>query len=107
MRGKSLLCALSAGGPETAYRAEGYNHFTLRELLRPLEQTANLTGMRFLAPFALFGARTAVEDGRIGAHTDDWRRLLLALRDDRVDLRAATDCLKLNDDLDRIIQGAV
>jgi len=49
LKGKTLLCAITAGGPEQAYRAEGFNHFTLRELLRPIEQTAILCGMRFLA----------------------------------------------------------
>jgi hypothetical protein len=55
--------------------AEGYNHFTIRELLRPLEQTAMLCGMTYLPPFALFGARTAVEEGRI-ARTRPIGRLL-------------------------------
>ena len=44
LQGKVLFNALTAGGLEAAYRAEGYNHFTLRELLAPLEQTATLTG---------------------------------------------------------------
>jgi len=78
----------TAGGAEKAYCAEGVNHFTIRELLTPLEQTADLCGLRFLAPFALFGARTAVEEGRVAAHVEDWSRVLEALRDGRVDLEA-------------------
>ena len=81
LHGKSLLCALTAGGPEKAYCAAGYNHFTLRQLLAPLEQTATLTGMQYLAPFALFSSRIAVEQGRVGDHVADWRRLLAVLRD--------------------------
>jgi putative NADPH-quinone reductase len=96
LNGKTLLCAITAGGPEEAYRAEGFNHFTLRELLRPIEQTAILCGMRFLAPFALFGSRTAVDGGRVGNHVAEWVNLLEALRDDRVDLAAAQDLSKLN-----------
>ena len=71
LHGKIFFNALTAGGAEPAYCAAGYNHFTSRELLRPLEQTALLCGMLYLPPFALFGARTAVEEGRVAAHVAD------------------------------------
>lgn len=35
LQGKVLLCAITAGGTEKSYRGEGYNHYTLRELLPP------------------------------------------------------------------------
>ena len=105
LHGKIFFNALTAGGAEPAYCAAGYNHFTIRELLRPLEQTALLCGMLYLPPFALFGARTAVEEGRVAAHVADWVRVLEALRDDRLDLHAARDLPRLNVDLDAIIRG--
>ena len=40
--GKIFTCMLTAGGTEDGYADTGYNHYSLRELLRPLEQTANL-----------------------------------------------------------------
>ncbi|AHF04171.1 potassium transporter KefG [Marichromatium purpuratum 984] len=103
LHGKLFFDALTAGGPEAAYRAEGFNHFTIRELLHPLEQTARLCGMRYLPPFALFGARTAVEERLVDAHVADWVRLLRALRDARIDLDAASDLPRLNVDLDAIL----
>jgi putative NADPH-quinone reductase len=106
LRGKRFLCALTAGGPESAYRAEGLNHYTLRELLRPLEQTADLCGLRFLAPFALFGARTALEEGRLPDHVRDWGRVLDALRAGRVDDSVAQTLPTLNHDLDRVLRAA-
>jgi putative NADPH-quinone reductase len=106
LRGKTFLCALTAGGIETAYRAEGYNHYGVRELLRPLEQTATLCGMRPLAPFALFGARTAVEEGRVDAHVADWRRVLAGLRDGTLDLERAEGVERLNEDLDALLGAA-
>lgn len=101
--GKIFFCQLSAGGPAAAYCAEGYNHFTLRELLQPLEQTAALCGMRYLPPFALFGALTAAVEGRIDGFVADWVRALQALRDDRLDLAAAAALPLLNGDLDALI----
>jgi len=79
LHGKWFLCALTAGGRESAYREQGYNHYTIRELLRPLEQTAVLCGMQYLPPFALFGARTAVEEGRVADHVARWRDVLQRL----------------------------
>ena len=89
LHGKWFLSALSAGGPESAYRREGYNQFSIRELLYPLEQMAHLCGMPYLPPFALFGARTAVREGRLGDHVERWCQLLGALRDGRFDVERA------------------
>jgi len=104
LQGKQFFCALSAGGSVHAYRSEGYNHYTIRELLHPLEQTAVLTGMQYIAPFALFGSRTAVEENRIGQHVKDWRRVLLAMRDGRFDFEIAKDLPKLNPYLSLLIK---
>lgn len=103
LRGKIFLNALTAGGLEAAYCADGYNHFTIRELLHPLEQTASLCGMIYLPPFALFGARTAVDEGRINAHIGDWTRVLEALRDNQLDIHRAIDEQRLNDNLETLI----
>ncbi|MGR5063815.1 NAD(P)H-dependent oxidoreductase [Photobacterium sp. DNB22_13_2] len=104
LQGKKFLCALTAGGPANAYCEDGFNHYTLRELLHPLEQTAVLTGMHYIAPYALFGARTAAEEKRVGKHIEGWQRLLLALRDDRIDFEQAGEVAKLNDHLDVLIR---
>jgi len=96
LHGKIFFNALTAGGLEAAYCAEGYNHFTIRELLHPLEQTAMLCGMTYLPPFALFGSRTAVEEDRVHRHIADWVQLLEALRDDRLDIASARQLPLLN-----------
>ena len=102
--GKIFLNALTAGGAEAGYSTEGHYHFAIRDLLRPLEQMALLCGMVYLPPFTLFGARTAVEEGRIEKHIADWVRLLEAIRDDRLDIDTALNLPKLNIDLDAIIK---
>ena len=107
LHGKLFFDATTAGGLECAYRADGYNHFAISDLLQPLEQTATLCGMTWLPPFALFGARQAVEENRLAEHVSNWRRILEALRDDRLDIEQARLCMKLNDDLDKIIREAV
>jgi glutathione-regulated potassium-efflux system ancillary protein KefG len=85
--GKRVLSLITAGGRDEAYRREGYNRFTIPELLAPLEQTARLCGMEYLPPFVFFGGhRLTAEDIEDAAAT--YRRLLTALRDDRVDFAA-------------------
>jgi len=106
LHGKIFFSALSAGGAEAAYRAEGFNHFTIRELLHPLEQTALLCGMTYLPPFALFSSRTAVDEGRVDQHVADWVRVLEALRDDRLDVATAQNLPMLNGDLNTVIGEA-
>ncbi|SMY18002.1 MULTISPECIES: NAD(P)H-dependent oxidoreductase [Photobacterium] len=103
LQGKKFLCALTAGGSESSYRKEGFNHFTIRELLQPLEQMAELTGMEFLAPFALFGAGTATEEQRVTKHLENWRRVLVAIADNKLNYDVASKLSKLNHSLDSVI----
>ncbi|MGP4082550.1 NAD(P)H-dependent oxidoreductase [Pseudalkalibacillus sp. R45] len=51
LQGKELVLAISIGGAENSYRAGGKNQFTISELTRPIQATANLTGMFFLPHF--------------------------------------------------------
>lgn len=57
LRGKEFMLAISTGGPETAYQAGGFNHYSMSELTKPFQATANLTGMRFLPTFKTQGVR--------------------------------------------------
>jgi glutathione-regulated potassium-efflux system ancillary protein KefG len=97
LHGKRMLCAISAGGDEHAYRSSGYNHYSLRELLRPLEQTATLCGMVYLPPYSLFGSRTALEDGKLSDHIERWLQILGCLRHGQIDLDRATSAEKLDE----------
>ena len=85
LAGKLFLCAVTAGSPAEAYGPDGYHRFPLRTLLTPLEQTATLCRMTFLPPFVLFGARKAARGAQLALHGARYRRLLEALRDDRLD----------------------
>ena len=96
LHGKTLLCAITAGGTENAYRAHGYNHYSIRELLRPIEQTATLCGISYLPPYALFGSRTALEDGKLDEHIENWQKILICLRENRIDVDLAAQSDKLN-----------
>ncbi|EHS1182533.1 NAD(P)H-dependent oxidoreductase [Vibrio vulnificus] len=106
LQDKLMLCVVSAGGKEEAYKAEGYNHFTIRQLLAPIEQMAALTSMHYLPPFAIFGARTALEENRIDQHVGRYVTLLQALVEDRVNIHAANHLNKITHALPQIIKEA-
>jgi glutathione-regulated potassium-efflux system ancillary protein KefG len=57
LRGKEFMLAISTGGPEAAYQAGGYNHYSMSELIKPFQAMANLTGMRFLPSYTAQGVR--------------------------------------------------
>ena len=101
--GKIAFNVVTAGAQRDAYTDAGANGVELRGLLAPIEKTFALCRMRYLAPFALFGAGRAAEEGRLATHVADYTRLLAALVEDRIDLAGAEAALALSDDLDRII----
>lgn len=88
LRGKRLLSVITAGGGASAYQHQGYNRFTIRELLAPIEQTATLCKMEYLPPYIIHGTHRLAEP-EIEREAARYRQLLAWLRDDRVDLAAA------------------
>jgi glutathione-regulated potassium-efflux system ancillary protein KefG len=84
LRGKRLLSLITAGGAETAYRRDGYNRFTVRELLAPIEQTAFLCGMDYLPPYVIHGTHrmTGADIEAAAAH---YHRFLTALAQEQID----------------------
>ena len=103
LKGKITFQALTAGGNQENYRKEGLNLFTIRELTTPFRATANLCGMDWLPPFAVLGIHQGLPAEDRVRHAEDYRRTLIALRDNHVDLDRARNSELLNQDLNLII----
>lgn len=82
LEGKRLLCAVSTGGRAAAYAREGYNRFSVREFLLPIEATARLCRMRYLAPWVVGGTHR-LDPPEIEEHARRYGALLDALCEDR------------------------
>lgn len=67
LRGKDLWLVASTGGPESSYHPAGYNRYFFDAYLPPYEQTARLTGMRWLPPLVLHAAHR-VDEAALAAH---------------------------------------
>ncbi len=104
LEGKITFQALTAGGSHENYCADGLNLFTIRELTTPFRATANLCGMDWLPPFAVLGIHQGLPENERVRHAEDYRRALIALRDNRIDLDRARTSELLNQDLNRIIE---
>ncbi len=80
LAGKCLWLVVSTGGVEASYEAlgdaTGYERF-----LPPYRQTAEMTGMRFLAPLVFHGAHRA-EAHQVHAHAHAFAQRLLELADE-------------------------
>lgn len=59
LAGKPLMIAATAGNLREAYAPGGANLFSLRELLRPLEATANRCALHWEDPFLIYDAHKA------------------------------------------------
>lgn len=94
LRGKWWMQAVTAGGPETSYCSEGRNRFSIRSLLRPLEQTARLCGMRYLPPFLVQGTH-GIDDAGLAEHAREYAEVLRALQVGSVDFDALSGCERL------------
>ncbi len=102
LRGKIGVSAITTGGSEEAYREGGHNHFTMQQLLAPIQQTANLCGMDFLPPFVVHGTHS-LSSARITDHANDYRRVVEALRDGSLDYEKARQFPRLNSDLQSLL----
>jgi putative NADPH-quinone reductase len=107
LQGKQFICAITAGGPAKAYHAGGYKHFTMRELLQPLEQVAEITGMHYLPPYALLGARTAKDEGRMSGHISGWKKLLTHLTQEHIDPEKLANANTINSYVDALEEKPV
>lgn len=83
LKGKIIFNSITTGGPQEAYSKEGYNRFSIRELLAPFEQTANLCLMDYFPPFIIHGS-LHLETSQLNKHTEEYVQLLEALLNDQI-----------------------
>ncbi len=78
LKGKSMMIAMTTGGPAESYQHGGYNHYSFDELLSPLHAIANLTGMHWLPPFVSSGVLRLTPE-QFASDVAEYRRRIEAL----------------------------
>lgn len=77
LHGKRVKSVITTGGSKEAYCPQGYNCFTMDELLRPIQQTAGLCGMVYLEPMVIFDA-LHLEGAALKEASDGYREWLMS-----------------------------
>ena len=75
LAGKILTQAISTGGDADAYTKDGFNGFSIEELLRPMQATAHFCDMRWQQPFLTQGGHIITDEG-INAAKERYRQWL-------------------------------
>jgi len=101
LAGKRLLCVITTGSPDFAYAAGAKNRYTVRQLLAPLEQTAFLCRMHFLAPIMFHGALALSTDAQVAPLSDTYRKGLDEARREDLELARLGHVETMNAWLDR------
>ncbi len=96
LKDKTAFNVITTGGTRETYRGDGFNRFTIREFLRPFEQTARLCKMIYLPPFAVQGTYR-LTDEELARHAGDYAFLLRQLGAGAYDREAMEPCDFLND----------
>jgi len=86
LKGKTFMLSLTAGGDESTYTKDGGNLFTIGELATPFQAMTNLCSMEWMPPFAILGIHRGLSDEKLNAHKNNYRKLILALRDEILDI---------------------
>jgi glutathione-regulated potassium-efflux system ancillary protein KefG len=89
LAGKIAFSAISTGGSIEAYRREGLNHFRIRELLTPFEQTCRLCAMRYLPPYVTYATHRLNKESEILPLAQAYGQVIEAFASGRVDVEAA------------------
>lgn len=86
LQGKLFLQALTAGSSADDYHHDGMNKATISELLSPFQAMARLCGMTSLPSFAVLGVHRGLPENRIENHAQAYRRAILSLRDNSIEI---------------------
>lgn len=99
LKGKWFFNVLTTGGRREAYCEKGYNNFTIRQLLAPIQQTTKLCKMKYLPPFVVHGTHSITNE-EIQKHIQSYHKILEMLRENKLDLDTINKLNYLNDYFD-------
>jgi len=96
LEGKQVMSAISTGGRRDIYGSEEKVKFSVRALLAPFEQTANLCRMHYLPPFVSHGTYLLNEE-QIRNTAEEYKRVLKGLRDGNFPMEDLINAEYIND----------
>ncbi len=86
LKDKIFLQAITAGGEEESYHPDGFNEFTIKELTTSFRAAAKLCKMNWLPPFTVMGIHRGLPDDQVNYYAEEYRKAVIALRDNTLEL---------------------
>lgn len=83
LHGKKFMSTVTCGYSKASYEETAMNHYTVQDLLHPIEQMANFTGMHYMPPYIVYGTHR-IRERDVAFHAEEYRTLLLGLREGRI-----------------------
>lgn len=105
LKDKFFMQAISTGGGESAFAKGGANGFTIKEITSPFQAMTNLCKAIWLPPFTVFGTHKVLPKEMLNFYAESYRRTIIALRDETINLKKARKLTNINKNLDSIIKG--
>ena len=99
LKDKIFFNTITSGGSKEAYQEKGYNRYTLKQLIAPVEGTATLCKMIFLPPFAIQGTHSITQE-EVNEYQTKYYKILKMLRDDKLSIKRAQTLSYFNDYLE-------
>ena len=96
LKDKTCFNVVTTGGRREAYDPKGYNNFTIRQLLAPIEQTANLCKMVYLPPYVIHGTHSITTES-VRLHREELHSILQDLQQENLNLNDIRNYNYFND----------
>lgn len=97
LAGKSMMTAITAGGSEESYTAEGVHYYHVRDFLRTFERTAALCNMNYLPPFVVHHTSDLITYEEISVYSDVYSQLVVFLTDNDIEINSMNEFKYIND----------
>ena len=85
LKDKTCFNVVTTGGRREAYDPKWHNNFTIRQLLAPIEQTANLCKMIYLPPYVVHGTHSITSES-VKQHRNELHSILHDLQHEKLNL---------------------
>lgn len=96
LQGKTVFNVFSSGGGMQSYQPNGYQKYTVHDLLHPFERTVHLCSMNYWPPFWIPGSHI-LDNSQILKFAQQYKGLLELIRDHKLTDSAIQQVAYLND----------
>jgi len=97
LEGKMMMNVISTGASRHAYTREGHNKYSIREFLRPFEQTAKLCHMKYLPPWVLHDAMNINVNLDFQFYSELLRNMLTLFMNNKINIDELEEFEYMND----------